>query len=387
MGIIEQSTKLAKKSHLYEFHKNNGKLTEFSGFEMPLWYTSIIDEHMAVRKAAGLFDVSHMGRIWISGRGATEFMSRLLPTDPTKIKDGRAFYSTILNNNGGIVDDVIVNKFSTDRSLMVVNAGNRSKDFGWMEEQSRTFDVSLENISDSSALLAFQGPLASEILQEITDAGLDTLRRFGFIECQVAGERSLVSRTGYTGEDGFEITVFDTPVETPGKAVRVWNEILERGRGRGVVPCGLGARDSLRLEAGMCLYGQDIDDTTTPVEASLEFVITQHGYDYVGKSVIESQVKDGTERKRIAFSMVDSGIPRHGYPLTISSSNVGTVTSGTFSPVLKKGIGMGYVKTPLSSIGQGISVDIRASSKGAVVTSTPFYDTDEYGYKRRKVAA
>lgn len=375
---------MARKSHIYQYHKENAKMTEFSGFDMPLWYRGIIEEHMAVRNAAGLFDVSHMGRFWIRGEGATDFLSYALPTNSGPIKDKRAFYSTICNDRGGIVDDMIADKFARDRYLMVVNAGNREKDFSWLEALTSGFQVKLEDISNNSALLAFQGPLASNILQQLTNVNLSEVRRFAFTEGLVAGERSLLSRTGYTGEDGFEIAIYDTPVDSPDKALKVWNEILSAGAGSGVLPCGLGARDSLRLEAGMCLYGQDIDVSTTPVEAGLEFVINLDGREFVGRSKISEQLNSGTNRKRVAFSMIDPGIPRHGFNLTFADQSVGAVTSGTFSPILKRGIGMGYIKPPLASLGQRISVDLRGSGKTAVNVSTPFYDTSLYGYKRKQ---
>ncbi len=376
---------MARKSHLYQFHKENGKITEFSGFDMPLWYKGIIEEHMAVRNAAGLFDVSHMGRIWISGKQATDFLSYVLPTNSHLIKDNRAFYSTICDQDGGIVDDVITNKFSNEKCIMIVNAGNREKDFRWLNSHCSKFEVELNDFSDNSALLAFQGPLASGILQQITDLELSTVRRFAFKEGRVDGEECLISRTGYTGEDGFEITIFNTPLDSPEKALKVWNELLRRGANYGVLPCGLGARDSLRLEAGMCLYGQDIDDATTPVEAALEYVINEDEREFIGKEKLVAQLKSGTDRKRIAFSMAEAGIPRHGFNLTFSEKPVGTVTSGSFSPILKKGIGMGYVKSPLTTLGERISVDIRGSEKSAVVVRTPFYDTSSYGFKRKNV--
>ena len=374
---------MARKSHLYQFHKQNGKITEFSGFDMPLWYSGIVEEHLAVRNAAGLFDVSHMGRVWITGKQATEFLSYVLPTNSQSVKDGRAFYSTICNDNGGIVDDGIANKFSTDRYLMVVNAGNREKDFRWLQRQSSRFNVVLEDFSDSSALIALQGPSANKILQKTTDINLSEIKRFGFVEAKVNGERSLISRTGYTGEDGFEITVFDSPVDEPQRTLKVWNEFLRAGAAEGLLPCGLGARDSLRLEAGMCLYGQDIDETTSPVEAALEFVITRDDREFVGKEIIVKQLNSGTDRKRVAFSMQEPGIPRHGFALDFAEGSVGNVTSGSFSPILKKGIGMGYVKSPLAVVGQRISVDIRGSDKNAVEVSTPFYDVSRYGFKRK----
>jgi aminomethyltransferase len=377
---------LAKRSHLYEYHKANGKLTEFSGFDMPLWYKGIIDEHMAVRNSAGLFDVSHMGRVWITSEEATGFLSHVLPTDSSLIRDGRAFYSTICNQKGGIIDDVITNRFSADRYMMIINAGNREKDISWLRSQVQNFRVKIDDFSNDSALMALQGPLASQILQRLTETRLDTIKRFAFAEGKVSNQHALISRTGYTGEDGFEITVFDSPLDNPEKAVSVWNDILKIGKDQGILPCGLGARDSLRLEAGMCLYGQDIDDTTTPVEASLEFVLNEN-HEYIGKQAITSQLRDGTDRRRSCFVMVDSAIPRHGFSMMFSSQPVGKVTSGSFAPVLKIGIGMAYVKSPLSDIGQQISVDVRGSAKLARITSAPYYDTSVYGFRRKKISA
>jgi len=354
---------------------------------MPVWYKGIVEEHLTVRNAAGLFDVSHMGRVWITGRDATKYLGYLLPSNPALVKDGRAFYSMICNRNGGIIDDVITNKFSEDRYLMVVNAGNRDKDFSWLRNQSSEFQVTIDDFSDESALMAFQGPLAADILQEIVDIDLSTIRRFGFRECLASKEKCLISRTGYTGEDGFEITVFDTPLDNPERAMKIWNEILRIGANRGVQPCGLGARDSLRLEAGMCLYGQDIDETITPVEAALENIVTRDDRSYVGREKITQQIDLGTDRKRVAFSMVESGIPRHECEMVFSGQRIGNVTSGTFSPILKKGIGMGYLKSPLSHIGQQIAIKIRDSSKLSEVVPTPFYDPTKFGYKRKQNSA
>ena len=378
---------MARKSHLYEFHKEKGKITEFSRFDMPLWYKGIIEEHMAVRNAAGVFDVSHMGRVWIKGKEATEFLSYVLPTNPGNVKDNRAFYSTICNPDGGILDDTITDRFSADRYLMIVNAGNREKDFAWLKKQSSGFEVEIDDFSDDSALIALQGPIASKILQKTTDYDLSAIKRFGFSDVRIAGEHCLVARTGYTGEDGFEITIFDTPVGSPDRALKVWNEILKLGENEGLLPCGLGARDSLRLEAGMCLYGQDIDEKISPVEADLAFVINQDDRDFIGKQVIARQLASGTERRRVAFSLQGAGIPRHGFPLTFAGKTVGDVTSGTFSPLLKIGIGMGYAPTQLSDLGQSLWVDIRNSNRAAKVVSTPFYDTSRYGYKRKSLSS
>ncbi|MDA4129395.1 MAG: glycine cleavage system aminomethyltransferase GcvT [Thaumarchaeota archaeon] len=375
---------MARKSHLYDFHKIHGKMTEFSGFDMPLWYKGIIEEHMAVRTAAGIFDVSHMGRFWIKGKDATRFLAYLLPTNPSPVKNYRAFYTALCNFEGGIVDDVIVNKFSDDSYLMVVNAGNRGKDLDWIEDLSSTFEVSIEDFSNNSALMAIQGPSSFEILQKNCDVDLGVIKRFGFAECRIDGEKALASRTGYTGEDGFEITVFDTSVDRPDRALKVWTRILETGSTLGILPCGLGARDSLRLEAGLCLYGQDIDDTTTPVEAALDNIITKDQRDYIGREKILKQIVTPSTRRRVAFSMSEPGIPRHGFNILLAGQKVGVVTSGTFSPLLKNGIGMGYAPTPISNLGQTISIQIRDQEKHGEIRSTPFYDTRKYGYRRER---
>lgn len=374
---------MTSRTQLFEFHSQHGKLTEFSGFEMPLWYSGIVDEHMAVRNAAGLFDVSHMGRVLISGNAASDFLEFLLPTSCKRIRDGRAFYSNMCNEAGGIIDDVIVNRFSSTEFLMVVNAGNREKDLAWLQEISESYDVSLSDISHDTALIALQGPLSTSLLQKLTDSDLSELKRFSFLSSRVNGARCLISRTGYTGEDGFELTIYDTTNARNENAMNVWNTLLDLGKEKSVLPCGLGARDSLRLEAGMCLYGQDIDGTTTPVEASLEGIINLDGRKFIGSGVLEEQLKHGVVRKRIAFSMIDLGIPRHGYEVLFGGRHVGGVTSGTFSPLLKKGIGMAYVPATISSANEELVIKIRETEKGARIVRIPFYDTNRYGYRRK----
>jgi aminomethyltransferase len=374
---------MARKSHLFAFHKEHGKLTEFSGFDMPLWYLGIIEEHSAVRNAAGLFDVSHMGRFAIKGSGSAEFLNHVLPSDARKVKPEKAFYSTILNSEGGIIDDTVTNKLADLDYLMVVNAGNREKDWNWLEKHAENFSAELTDLSDDIALIAFQGPLATGILQKIADKDLSMIKRFGVAYCNILGKKCIVSRTGYTGEDGFEIAVLETPIDEPKNALMIWDELLNIGKASGVLPCGLGARDSLRLEAGMCLYGNDIDDTTSPLEADLGYVISFDKREkYEGRGVIESQLKSGTKRKRIAFSMQVGGIPRHGYELKFGGTKIGVVTSGTFSPTVKNGIGMGYVPPELSEKGTTVSVQVRSNELAASVVSTPFYDSKQYGYKR-----
>jgi len=350
---------------------------------MPLWYKGIIEEHSAVRNCAGLFDVSHMGRFLIEGREATNFLEYILPTNVAKVKTGRAFYSVLCNENGGIIDDTVTNKISNEKYMMVVNASNRDKDFSWLENHSRKFSIDLEDQSDEIALIAFQGPLVASLLQKICSVDLNAIKRFGLAYCQVKGKESLISRTGYTGEDGFEIAVLDTPLEDPTKAEEIWSKLLDLGREKGAMACGLGARDLLRLEAGMCLYGQDIDETTSPIEASLSNIIDlKKEVQFLGRTVIEGKVRNSTERKRVCFIMDQGGIPRHGYDIVFGGNKVGVVTSGSYSPLLKKGIGMAYVIAIRSDMGQTLSVRLKSSDRRASIVKTPFYDTSKYGYSR-----
>jgi glycine cleavage system T protein (aminomethyltransferase) len=375
-----------KISHLYEFNKQHGKMTEFGGFAMPLWYSGIIEEHNSVRNRAGLFDVSHMGRFSIKGRDATLFLNNLLPSDASKVKVWKAFYSTILNETGGIMDDTVTEKLSNSDYLMVVNAANRKTDFLWLEQHSRNLSLEIRDESEETALIAFQGPLAIPLINKISDSDISKIPRFGVTKCLVNGRGCLVSRTGYTGEDGVEIAILDTTLKDPSNAVRIWEKLLTLGKDKGVLPCGLGARDSLRLEAGMCLHGQDIDEHTTPVEAGLENIVSvQKKEEYVGRTEIEKQLRNGPARKRISFSMESGGIPRHGYGLKYSDSTVGSVTSGTFSPTLKKGIGMGYVPLQISATIISIIVQIRGEDKVASIVKPPFYDTSKYGYRRLQI--
>jgi aminomethyltransferase len=374
---------MAKRTQLYDYHKQYAKLMEFGGFDMPLWYKGIVDEHNAVRNSAGIFDVSHMGRFSITGEDSASFLNHILPSDVSKIKDHRAFYSTLCNDSAGIVDDTVTNKSSERNYTMVVNASNREKDWTWLDNRRANYSIEITDISDETALLAFQGPLAAELMQKVADHDLSEIRRFALMECKIDGVSCVVSRTGYTGEDGFEITVLNASTEESNNAEKIWKKLLDLGRSHGVLPCGLGARDSLRLEAGMCLYGNDIDETTTPVEAGLSSIVsTEKHEDYPGRHLIEDQIRNGSSRKRVAFSIQGGGIPRHGYEIQLAGTNIGLVTSGTFSPTLKIGIGMGYVPKSLSDIGQNFSIKAKNNELMARVVATPFYDKTKFGFSR-----
>lgn len=378
---------MGKHSHLFDFHAAHAKITEFGGFDMPLWYEGIIEEHNAVRNAAGIFDVSHMGRFKISGNEATQFLDRVLPSNVQNVKEGRAFYSALLNQDGGIIDDTVTNKISPSEYIMVVNAANRDKDLHWLLSKKSSFDCEVDDFSDNSALIAIQGPHATRISQKLSSIDLRTLKRYSFAFCDFDEESALVSRTGYTGEDGIEVAILETKINSPEKALKVWNDVLNSGQDEGLKPCGLGARDSLRLEAGMCLYGQDMDESTTPLEASLDSIVDlQKQTDFFGRATLEKQARDGTVRRRVPFVMTENGIPRHGYNVTLAGSKIGIVTSGTFSPTTRKGIGMAYVPNDLSKVGDHFSIDLRGQSKTAEVVNVPFYDTTRFGYKRKQAS-
>ncbi len=340
-------------------------MVDFAGWEMPVQYSSVVSEHEAVRSAAGLFDVSHMGEIELTGPGALQAANRLLSNDLVRCADGQAIYSGLLNERGGFIDDVVAYRFSPERIFVCVNASNREKDFRWMSE--RTSGIKPVNRSDEYAQLALQGPKAAAILQRKTAADLSSLRTYRFTEAEVAGVPCILSRTGYTGEDGFELYC------APGQAENLWFALLEAGRGEGLVPAGLGARDSLRTEMKFALYGNDVDDEHTPLEAGLGWIVKLDKGDFVGRAVLERQKAEGVRRKLVGFELSESGVPRHGYRIVKDGSAVGVVTSGTFGPSVKKPIGMGYVPSELVSEGSTFAVEIRGRPVAAKVVKTPFW--------------
>ena len=358
-----------RKTPLNAAHRASGaKMVPFGGWDMPVEYSGLISEHLAVRKAAGLFDVSHMGEFEVEGRGALAFLQRVTANDVAKLVDGQAQYSALPMPNGALVDDVIVYRRAPDRYLLVVNAGNIEKDFRWLQEQGPQ-DVRLENKSDSYALVALQGPRAVEILQPLTKMDLNGLKYYHFADTEVDSYAVTVSRTGYTGEDGFEIFAQPQLVEA------FWKRLLDAGREKGLVPAGLGARDTLRLEARMCLYGQDMDETTSLVEAGLGWIVSldESKGDFPGRAVLAEQKKHGAPRKLVGFEVTGRGIARHGYPVLVHDERVGEVTSGTYAPFLQKNIGLCYVPTARAAVGTELAIDIRERKVPARVVPTPFY--------------
>jgi aminomethyltransferase len=343
-------------------------MVPFGGWEMPVEYAGLISEHMAVRTAAGLFDVSHMGEFELSGPGALAFLQRVTANNVANLAAGQAQYSALPMPTGAPVDDVIVYRRAADRFLLVVNAANLDKDWAWLVAQEPR-DCELVNRSDEYALLALQGPKAQEILQGLTPLELAAIRYYHFAEGEIAGQAALVSRTGYTGEDGFEMFL------SPAGAEPVWRRLLDSGKEAGLVPTGLGARDTLRLEARMCLYGNDMDETTSLVEAGLGWIVSldEAKGDFIGRSVLEAQKKNGAPRKLVGFEVTGRGIARHGYPVWLGEQPAGSVTSGTYAPFLQKSIGLCYLPAPRSAVGTEFDVEIRSRRVAARVVPTPFY--------------
>lgn len=360
---------LLRRTPLADVHKAGGaKMVPFAGWEMPVEYRGIIAEHLAVRRAAGLFDVSHMGEFEIEGPGALAFLQRVTCNDVAKLGDGQVQYSALPTAEGTAVDDITLYRRGPERFLMVVNAGNIEKDFRWLQGQGPR-ECTLADRSDDYALLALQGPAAAGILAGLTETDLAALGYYRFTEGAVAGRKALISRTGYTGEDGFELYI---PADA---ATHLWPALLEAGRDRGLQPVGLGARDTLRLEAKMCLYGQDIDETTSLIEAGLSWIVStspEKG-DYPGRAVLAAQKAGGAPRKLVGFEMVGRGIARHGYPVIVDGAPFGTVTSGSHAPFLEKSIGLCYLPPAKAAAGTDFGVEIRGRVVEARVVPTPFY--------------
>jgi aminomethyltransferase len=351
------------RTSLYARHVEGGaRMVPFAGWEMPVQYSSIVEEHRAVRARLGIFDVSHMGEFWITGTGALETINRLICSDPTRLVDGQALYSPMCNVSGGILDDLLVYRVSGERFLMVVNAARHWLDLDWVQSQARGCQV--RDATYRTALLAVQGPQAEERLQPLTDVELSQIGSYHFARgARVAGVRAMVSRTGYTGEDGFEIyTGWDD-------AAAVWDALVQAG----AQPCGLGARDTLRLEAGYLLHGNDMDEDTTPLEAGLGWTVKLQGRDFVGADVLRRQKAEGLRKKLCGLVVHDRAIARHGSPIFHQGERVGTVTSGSYGPWVDRNIAMGYVPPHIAQGGTVVEIEIRGRRVAAEITRLPFY--------------
>lgn len=358
-----------KKTALYNTHQTLGaKIVEFAGYLMPIQYTSIISEHKAVRNSVGVFDVSHMGEIIIKGERAMDFVQYITVNDASKLFPGRVQYSAMLYPDGGIVDDLLVYMFSEKEFMLVVNASNKEKDFNWMNENNK-FGVSILDQSDDFSLLAIQGPDSKETLQKICNRVLD-LEYYHFTEGKCANIDAVISRTGYTGELGYELYVKASEQEV----TNLWNKIFEAGKEFNIQPIGLGARDSLRLEMGFSLYGNDIDQTTNPLEAGLGWITKLNKDNFIGKDTLLKVKADGLKRKLVALVSEEKAFPRHGYDLAVDGKKVGTITSGTVSPVLEKAIALGYVDFEHAKEGNQINFVIRSKEIPAKIVRLPFIE-------------
>jgi aminomethyltransferase len=372
------------KTHIYAYHEEHGNIVDFGGWAMPVWYEGIIAEHHAVRNGVGIFDTSHMGRAMAKGPDVEKFVNWVVTNDVSKLGHTQGLYTVMLRPNAGIVDDLITYKMGDEEFFIVYNAANRDKDFNWLKENSEGFDVELTDISDGIAMIAVQGPKAVETLQKITEEDLSGVERFSIAEITVSGLRCMAARTGYTGEDGFEVFVMDCPVEAPEKALKIWNDLVEAG----AVPCGLGSRDSLRLEAGLNLYGNDIDDDTNPLDARLRWVVKfKKEGGFIGKEALVKIREEGVKRSQVGIRMVGRGIPRQHYEILDGAGEVvlGEVTSGGLGPTLGYGIAIGYVPRGYRKVGTPVMIRIRKRLvEGKIVKSHPFYDDSVYGWKRDK---
>ena len=358
-----------KKTPLHARHRSLGaRMVEFGGWDMPVEYSGVVDEHMAVRSRAGLFDVSHMGEIEIAGRDALKAVQHITTNDASRLSQNQAQYSALTTPDGTFVDDVLTYKLGEEHYMFVVNASNIIKDFTWIVSQIKGVgDVVAVNTSSRYALMAVQGPAARDILQKLTGVNLGEIKYYWFTTGEVASVAGTISRTGYTGEDGFEVFV------PPAQAERVWDAILSAGRDAGLVPAGLAARDTLRLEAAMRLYGNDMDEHTTVLEADLGWIVGWKKEEFIGADVLRRQKAEGVPRKLIGFEVLDRGIARHGHEVFVNGERAGVVTSGTQTPFLKKSIGMAYLPSAAATAGSEFEIDVRGRRLKAQVVPMPFY--------------
>lgn len=364
----------SKQSPLHDAHvAAGGRLVDFAGWRLPIQYRGVIEEHNTVRTKVGLFDVSHMGEASVRGSQALEFLQQVTCNNVARLVPGRAHYSGLMTPDGCFVDDLLVYQLDADDYLLVINAANTPKDLAWLERYATEFDVRLSNDSAAWCQLALQGPLAETVLASLTELDLPAIHYYGFARTVLQGADCIVSRTGYTGEDGFEI------YGPAGAGVTLWSALLEAGGPHGIAPIGLGARDTLRLEAKMALYGNDIDDSTTPYEADLAWIVKLKKGDFVGREALQRQKKNGLTRKLVGFEMRGRAIARHGFKAVHDGRPVGQVTSGSFAPYLKKSIGLAYLPIELTEVGTAFDIDIRGRNEPAEVVATPFYKRETNG--------
>ena len=361
-----------KRTPLYQAHLDlGGKMVDFGGWNMPVQYSAgVIEEHMRTRTQAGLFDVSHMGEIWVEGEDAIPFVNRITTNDVTKLVDGQAHYSALTNETGGVVDDLLVYRFDQDKLLLVVNASTTEKDWDWITSHKGDENITLTNASADYCQIAVQGPLGKIILEKLTDTDLDEIKYYHFTVGRVDGVDAIISRTGYTGEDGFEVYA------DPDKARQLWDKFLDAGyygTENGILPAGLAARNTLRLEAGMSLYGHELSDEISTLEANLGWITKLQKGEFTGSDKLIQQKEKGLTRKLVGFEMTDRGIARDDFDVYINGDKVGYVTSGSPAPFLQKNIGYAFVPVEFANVGQELKIDVRGKQLSAVVVPTPFY--------------
>lgn len=360
---------MVKRTPFYEFHVNNkAKIVQFAGFEMPMQFSSIIEEHINVRNNVGVFDISHMGNIYVRGEDSEKFLQYMITNDIAKLKENKVQYTVMCYEDGGIVDDLLVYRLGEKEFMLVVNASNIDKDYEWLMSHKQG-SIIIENLSDQTAAIAVQGPKSLATLQKMTSIDLNELEYYTFRKCEVAGYEMIISRTGYTGELGFEL-FFDANRIRP---MEIWNSVFDNGKEFNIQPVGLGSRDTLRLEMGYCLYGNDIDKTTNPLEAGLSWITKLDKEDFIGKKVLSKIKVEGIKRKLVGFTLKDKILARHGYKISYNDEIIGEVTSGTFSPSLQKGIGMGYVKLNYKDPGTSIAILAKDRLTLATIVKFPFY--------------
>ncbi len=359
-----------KKTPLYDTHlKHNAKMVSFHDYVMPLQYDSIINEHHCVRENAGLFDISHMGRFEVSGDKAFPFIQQIITNDASRLADKQVLYTPICNEQGGIIDDILVYKWHEKHFMLVVNCSNAEKDLSWLQKQAANYQpLEIRDLTDGVSLIALQGPQSINMLEVALKTKFDYIKRFYFDDYVWDGTRITISRTGYTGEDGFEIFVDSEQV------VKLWNLLIGKNKQDGLRPIGLGARDTLRLEACLLLYGNDMDETITPLETTIAWTVKFNKDNFIGKESLLNQKTRGIDRKLVGFEMIDRGIPRHGYPVLKGNEIIGKVTSGSFSPSTNKNIGLSLIQSGYAKIGEEFQIQIRDNMYNARIVKTPFYN-------------
>ena len=374
-----------ERTQLYDWHKEHGDVIPFAGWEMPVRYSDIRDEHMAVRDGVGIFDTSHMFRFFVRGLQAIEFLQRMTTNNVSKLEVNGGHYTTCLNENGGIHDDLMLYRIGVDEYIWVTNAANGPKIKEHLLKHSKSYDVEVLDRSSEIAMIAVQGPKAIQLLSKIAGRDLSEYKRFTCNQVDIAGYDTYLCRTGYTGEDGAEVLVLNCPFTHEGqkRAIGFWEELLKQGTEFDIKPCGLGARDSTRLEAGLVLYGHELDEETSPIEARIPYAVKfKVEPQYIGFDTVKSHKENGVKKTRIGFLMVDRGIPREHYPILLNAKVIGETTSGGVSPLLNKGIGLGYVPPNLVNVGDIIEIDIKGRHRNAEVVEWPFYDPQRYGTTR-----